>query len=220
MSLLRSSGIRERLSSIIVFSEKIKNSKISARVKGSFLGNWGKYWKNIYLDYKDVVVDTTKACKERPIRALTYFSILGISYYIHQHNPDELSFREALLQYEMKLMFVGENVRNPVSTNHILFLDDCLNRNIIRRMNLGLLSLVWLDNYHEKCAHYKATCAYLKPRYMNFHKRIIDIGFLDKWWILESKMKDYDINDNEINKSFLLYNIILMVKSIFAIDKK
>ncbi|KAK0173920.1 hypothetical protein PV328_007056 [Microctonus aethiopoides] len=199
MSLLRSSGIRERLSSIIVFSEKIKNSKISARVKGSFLGNWGKYWKNIYLDYKDVVVDTTKACKERPIRALTYFSILGISYYIHQHNPDELSFREALLQYEMKLMFVGENVRNPVSTNHILFLDDCLNRNIIRRMNLGLLSLVWLDNYHEKCAHYKATCAYLKPRYMNFHKRIIDIGFLDKWWILESKMKDYDINDNEIN---------------------
>lgn len=44
MSLLRSFGIRERLSSIIVFSERIKKSKISARVKGSFLGNWGNYF--------------------------------------------------------------------------------------------------------------------------------------------------------------------------------
>jgi len=108
-------------------------------------------------------------------------------------------FREQLLQSSAKLIQIGEAIRNPISTEHIKWLEQCYNEGILRRLNLGIMSLVWLDNYSEDCSSYKAVCPYLKPRYINFYERIVDIGFLDNWWFLESKMKDYDINEAEFN---------------------
>lgn len=58
---------------------------------------------------------------------------------------------------------------------------------------------MWIDNYDKDCFLYKTVCPYLKPRYLTFHERIIDVGALDKWWVLETKMKDYDVNESEFN---------------------
>ena len=33
--------------------------------------------------------------------------------------------------------------------------------------------------------------------YLDFYDRIVDVGWLGKWWILEEKMKDRDINPEE-----------------------
>ncbi|XP_008554980.1 mitochondrial import inner membrane translocase subunit Tim29 [Microplitis demolitor] len=167
-------------------------------VKESILQNWGKYWKNLYQDYKDVAIDLKKDCKERPIRALFYFSLIGSGYYFYRVNPDEISFREALMENTSRLMFVAERMRNPVSAEHVLHMKQCLNEQIVRRLSLGVVSFIWLDNYSDLCKQYKVTCTYLKPSLVNFHHRIVDVGFLGKWWILENKMQDYDINNNEI----------------------
>ncbi|XP_034936752.1 mitochondrial import inner membrane translocase subunit Tim29 [Chelonus insularis] len=185
---------------IRLFINSNKNRKCSTtevKAKESTLDNWKRYWKGLYLDYKDVAVDIFNECKNRPIRAVTYLSLLGTCCYFHRVNPDECSFREALLQNSMRLMFVGENNRNPVSVEHIAHMTQCFNENIIRRANLGIISFIWLDNYSNHCCQYKSLCPYLKPQYINFYERIVDVGFLSKWWILEEKMKDYDVNDNE-----------------------
>ena len=97
----------------------------------------------------------------------------------------------------MRIVPVGESIRNPTAVEHIKYMDECYNMNTVRRMNLGIFSLIWIDNYDSTCAHYKATCKYLKPRYLTFHERIVDVGILDTWWNWESKMKDYDINEEE-----------------------
>ena len=68
---------------------------------------------------------------------------------------------------------------------------------ISSRLNLGFLSLLWVDNYAKVCGVFKSQCEYLKPRYLTFHERIVDIGFLGSWWILENKMKHFDINPSE-----------------------
>jgi hypothetical protein len=125
--------------------------------------------------------------------------VLGGCFYFNQYNPDETMFREQLLQSNAKLIQVGEPIRNPVSTQHIKWLEQCYNEGIMRRLNLGILSLIWLDNYNKDCSLYKAVCPYLKPRYMTFYERIVDIGFLGNWWLLELKMKDYDINEAEFS---------------------
>ncbi|MCY5962597.1 hypothetical protein OV760_30045, partial [Salmonella enterica subsp. enterica serovar 1,4,[5],12:i:-] len=39
----------------------------------------------------------------------------------------------------------------------------------------------------------------LKPRWSDFPNRILEIGFFGKWWILSSKMRDWDINDDEFS---------------------
>jgi len=179
------------------FTDKIRNFETPERFKDTFVERWGKYWRNVYLDYHEVAVDVVSGCKERPFRASIYASILGGTYYCANHNPDEMSYREQYLQNTMKVVPVGDKVRNPITVEHIKFLERCYNENTVRRLNLGILSLIWIDNYDSNCAHYKATCKYLKPQYLKFHQRIIDVGFLDTWWVSESKMKDYDVNEEE-----------------------
>lgn len=99
----------------------------------------------------------------------------------------------------MKIMQVGKSVRNSMCENYVQWLGQCYNEGIVRRMNLGIISLIWLDDYDKMCSLYKTVCPYLKIRYLTFYQRIIDIGFLDKWWILENKMKDYDVNEAEFS---------------------
>lgn len=125
--------------------------------------------------------------------------VLGCSLYSSIHNPDEISFKDHMIKYNLKLMLLGEPIRNPVAVKHIEQLQQYYNEGIIRKINLGILSLIWIDNYDENCSLYKAVCPYLKPRYVTFYNRIVDIGFLDKWWMLENKMKDYDVNEAEFN---------------------
>ncbi|XP_054012132.1 mitochondrial import inner membrane translocase subunit Tim29 [Hylaeus anthracinus] len=180
-------------------SSKVKNFETPERLKGTFLERWGKYWKNVYIDYKDVADSVVKDCRERPIRASVYASFIGLGVYMNKHNPDECIFREQLLQSTMKVMQVGQSIRNPISEHHVKWLGQCYNEGIIRQLNLGIVSLIWLDNYDEACSLYKASCSYLKPRYITFYHRVVDVGFLDTWWVLESRMKDYDVNEAEFS---------------------
>lgn len=96
-------------------------------------------------------------------------------------------------------MQVGEAIRNPMSVQYVQWLGQCYNEGIVRRMNLGIVSLIWLDDYDEMCSLYKAVCPYLKTRYLTFYQRVVDIGFLDKWWILDNKMEDYDVNEAQFS---------------------
>lgn len=114
---------------------------------------------------------------------------------MNKHNVDECSFKEHLLHNTIKLMQVGETIRNPTSEHHMKWIGQSYNEGIIRHINLGIISIIWLDNYDEACCLYKAICSHLKPQYITFYQRVVDVGFLDKWWILENKMKDYDVND-------------------------
>ncbi|XP_043524560.1 mitochondrial import inner membrane translocase subunit Tim29 [Frieseomelitta varia] len=175
------------------------NFKMSTITKTTLFQRWGKYWKNLYIDYKESALGAAKDCKEHPVRTSIYFSLLASCVYLHKHNPDECSFKEHLLQNTMKIMQVGKTVRNSMCENYVEWLGRCYNEGIVRRMNLGIISLIWLDDYDKMCSSYKTVCPYLKIRYLTFYKRVIDIGFLDTWWILENKMKDYDVNEAEFS---------------------
>lgn len=38
---------------------------------------------------------------------------------------------------------------------------------------------------------------------MTFHERIMDIGFLGRWWIIDKKMEEFDINPHEWTKNIV-----------------
>ncbi|XP_076387499.1 mitochondrial import inner membrane translocase subunit Tim29 isoform X2 [Megachile rotundata] len=195
---------RHKLTSKVINSlnnvlHKVQNFETPEKLKGTFLERWGIYWKSVCIDYTNTVVDTVNHCKERPIKATIYATLLATGVYLHKHNPDESSFREQLLQSTIKIMQIGEAVRNPVSEKHVKWLGQCYNEGIVRRMNLGIISLIWLDDYDKTYSSYKAACPYLQVQYTTFYQRIVDFGILDKWWVLESKMKDYDVNEAEFS---------------------
>ncbi|CAL7941807.1 unnamed protein product [Xylocopa violacea] len=176
-----------------------KSAEVSEKVKSSVIERWTVYWKNIYADYKEVALNTAKDCKEHPVRTSIYATFLASCVYLSKHNPNECTYKDQLMEDTMKIMQVGTAIRNPVSEQYVKWLSQCYNEGIVRHMNLGIISLIWLDDYDKMCSLYKAVCPYLQVQYATFYQRVVDVGFLDKWWVLESKMKDYDTNEAEFS---------------------
>ncbi|XP_014213601.1 mitochondrial import inner membrane translocase subunit Tim29 [Copidosoma floridanum] len=167
---------------------------ISSQMKETFTKKFLKNWINLYSDYKEVVVEVIENCRIYPMRTTAHVSVVGLVCYCLVSNPDEVIFRDQLISNTLKLVLISEEVRNPISASYLKWLQQNLNEGLIKRLNLGIISFLWLDNYDSKCVAYKATCQYLKPEYSTWNRRVIDVGFLNNWWILNNSMKDYDIN--------------------------
>lgn len=168
--------------------------ELPERLKGTVVEKWANYWKQLGIDYKEMVIDTGKHMIQHPLKT-TVYATLGISTYLFcKHNPDFEDFKKEFQSNKNQLILVHESCQNPISSNHIKNLEKWFNQGVVRRLSLGVISFIWIDNYDKDCSLYKTTCEYLKVPYAGFSERIIDIGFWDKYWVLEERMKDYDVN--------------------------
>lgn len=95
------------------------------------------------------------------------------------------------------MILVNEGVSNSISLETIKKLEQLSNEGVLRRLNLGIFSILWINKYDERCSLYKTRCLYLEPQIYSLHRKIIDIGFLDNWWNLRNKMADYDVEFDE-----------------------
>ncbi|XP_022911278.1 mitochondrial import inner membrane translocase subunit Tim29 [Onthophagus taurus] len=169
-------------------------AKIDAKVKGTILEKWIAYWKNVYKDYKDVAVDVTTDLRQKPMKAFGIFTGIGLATFCAKMNPDATHFRNDYLKACNDLILVHTSLQKQVSADHLKFIEHCYNIKVLRYTNLGLFSIVWVDQFSDACKIFEAECPYLQIEYGKFYGRVIDIGFLNTWWILRSKMIDYDIN--------------------------
>lgn len=192
-----SSGAESVKSKLTTFTNNYK-LEVPERFKGTIVEKWMLYWRNLLIDYRDVFIDIGKQSKARPIRTAIYAGAAAAIYSSINRNPTETDFLDNLRKCTHDMMVVSENCHNPVSAQYVRFLERCYNEGIIRRLNLGVCSLLWLDNYDKALGLYKTTCTYLQPEYLAWHTRIIDVGFWNVWWQLQKKMTDYDVNENNL----------------------
>lgn len=170
------------------------NTKFNSKIKGTFVEKWVKYWKQLAKDYTDVALSVRQEAKDKPIKVAGYVTGLGLLYYCNTHNPNLQSFRAKYLECANDIALISENLVNRETLNHIRYIDDCYNAKLIRYLNLGIASIIWVDNYSDECDVYASQCKYLKVPYSTFKDRILDVGFCNIWWIISRKMLDYDIN--------------------------
>lgn len=168
--------------------------KLPEKYKGTVVEKWANYWKQLGTDYKDVALDTVKTIREKPIRSAAYASLLGSLYTMAKNNPGKDEFMEQLRNYNTELVLVHESCQNPIAAQHFRMIERSINEGVVRWLNLGVVTLVWLDNFAEDLSLYKATCNYLQPDWRTFSDRIIDIGWMNTWWTLRQKTVDYDVN--------------------------
>lgn len=75
------------------FITSVTVEKIGEKVKGTIFENWFKFWKNVFIDYREMIKDVRADVKEKPVKAtllLTGFGFLGVCSKL---NPSEASFR-------------------------------------------------------------------------------------------------------------------------------
>lgn len=134
---------------------------------------------------------------ERPAKASVYAALLGGAWACFYTKPDRMSFEGALLERSNQLALLSPWIRNGTSDGHVQSLVKLRNEGRLRHGSLGLLSLVYSAGYDPDASLYEARCSNLSEPWWEFHRRVLDVGFAGRWWILDSKMQDYDVNPDE-----------------------
>ncbi|XP_029914731.1 mitochondrial import inner membrane translocase subunit Tim29 [Myripristis murdjan] len=164
------------------------------RLKNSKAGVW---FRSLLSDYKEACREVVVGAKERPVKASIYVALLGGTWACFQSKPDDSSFDKALLERSNQLGLLSAWIRSGASDSHVQNLIKLRNEGRLRHISLGLLSVVYREDYDPDTSLYEAQCSNLSFPWRELPQRVLDVGFVGHWWILDHKMKDYDINEDE-----------------------
>lgn len=132
--------------------------------------------------------------KDYPVRSSVYGSIALFAYTCYKTNPNYNLFTDRMRYSQNLVSLVYPESQNPNAIKHLSYLEKCRNEDTIRITSLALFSIIWVHDFSSKLSTADAQCKYLQPELSTFKERIIDVGFMGKWWNIEKQMKDYDVN--------------------------
>lgn len=170
---------------------------LPAKYKGGMIEKWALYWRQLSIDYVEVAMSVVRFGRTQPLRATIYTAATVAVYQCAQLNPTRTDFIRALRQQTGQLVLVDERCQKREASE---FLRDCerqLNEGRLRHVNLGLVSLMWSADHDAAVALYRTTCTYTAPHWRTFGERIVDVGFCGRWWIMQQKMENYDVVDED-----------------------
>lgn len=155
---------------------------------------WMTYWKGVWSDYTTVAKDVVEDARLRPAKAVVMALTAVAASYCAVCNPDEKSFADQLLSSSADLGMVSPELQNHKSAEHVMLLRSEFNERRLHRLNLLLCSIIYLDKNSQHVCTYDADCTYLRSSLRHFVNHIVDVGFLNRWWILGKNMDNYDVN--------------------------
>lgn len=168
--------------------------KFPEKLKGTILERWADYWKNLFIDYRQMLQDLRSDVQEQPTKAFIWATGLTTLYGLVRNNPSEADFKDNLKRITNEVILVSEDCVNPKSIEHLRFLDRCYNEGVVHYRNFGIASVIYISEINYGCDIYKSQCKYLKPTFFSFPSRVVDVGMLGRWWNIYIKTTNYDVN--------------------------
>ncbi|KAM9456706.1 mitochondrial import inner membrane translocase subunit Tim29 [Clarias gariepinus] len=160
-------------------------------------GRAGVWCRSLLRDYKEACREIFVGASERPLKASLYVALFGGAYVCYYTNPDEMSFQSRILETSNQLALLSPWIRSGTSDGHVQSLAKLRNEGRLRYISLGIISLVYMADYDPEPNLYEARCSALSVPWAQLPQRVLDIGFVGRWWLLENKMENYDINEEE-----------------------
>ncbi|TRY66766.1 hypothetical protein DNTS_028801 [Danionella cerebrum] len=157
----------------------------------------GVWCRSLFSDYKEACREAVLGARERPLKASVYLGLLGGMYACYCTNPDDSSFEASLLETSNRLALLSPWIRSGTSDGHVQNLVKLRNEGRLRYASLGIASLTYYSDYDAESNLYEAQCSAIFVPWLELHKRILDVGFVGTWWVLDNKMRDFDINEEE-----------------------
>ncbi len=167
---------------------------------------WGQPLKVIFMDYVEVARDVAAGVRQRPIRALLYSLAAGLLGTSWRRNPDLAGFENDVLEYSNELSMCSKSMRSPHAQAYIEKLISLKSDGYLRHVSLGICSVVLQRVSVPDCDNYHEVCPLLQPRLWTAHERVVDVGLWGKWQLLERNMADFDINEEQLEKSLANQN--------------
>ncbi|MBN3302022.1 TIM29 translocase, partial [Amia calva] len=135
--------------------------------------------------------------RERPIRAALYVSLLGGAWGCYRSNPGPASLQGRLLEASNALLLLSPWVRSGAADGHVRGLLRLQDEGRLRTLSLGLVTVAYSAPFDPDSCLYEARCPPLRPRWIALPDRLLDLGCLGRWWVLERKLRDFDVNEDE-----------------------
>lgn len=154
--------------------------------------------KNIYLDYYEVFKEVQQGARKRPLRASLYGASTLFVLNLFRTNEGLRSYRSEVVSACNRIGSVTENSRNPQSYKFVKTIGELNCHGLLRQVDLGFSTIIYKSNANPENALFRYNCSYLNPSIKEFFQdRIVDLGLLGHWLMLEVNMRDYDINEQE-----------------------
>lgn len=162
------------------------------------LSKMGQPLRALLSDYADVFKDLFSSCLNRPVKTLVYLSVAGGLSLGCVNRPDMRAYVNDVLEYSNELSMCSAAIRSPKAKRYIDSLITMETDGYLQCVNVGIASLIIRKHHSTYCSNYHKTCPSLQPRSWTVHERVVDIGVWGQWLLLETEMKDYDINSEQL----------------------
>ncbi|XP_075979880.1 mitochondrial import inner membrane translocase subunit Tim29 [Anticarsia gemmatalis] len=172
----------------------VRKVKFPEKFKGTIIEKWADYWKNLFIDYRQMLQDLRTDIQDDPVKAMKYTASIMALIGLYKNNPNEIDFRHELKRISNEVVMVSSECLNEKAADHLRYLDTCYNQGVIHYRSLGIASIMYTSELNDSCDLYKAHCSYVQPSYFSFPSRIVDVGLMGKWWNLYKKTTNYDVN--------------------------
>lgn len=146
------------------------------------------------MKFSDVAKDSIKFAKENPVKSSIYGSIGLFSLTCYKTNPTYHHFTDQIRAAQNTIGLVYQESQNLNTIRFLKYLEQCRNEQTIRFTSLALFSVVWVHDYSSELSTSEAKCEYIQPQFSTLFDRIVDVGFMGKFWNIERQMKNYDVN--------------------------
>lgn len=157
----------------------------------------GVWCRSLLGDYKEACREIFVGAYKHPLKASFYVALLGGTYACYYTNPDNTSFQAKILETSNQLALLSPWIRSGTSDTHVQSLTKLRNEGRLRHVSLGIISFAYVTDFDPESSLYEAQCSALSVPWAQLHERVLDIGFAGRWWVLENKMENYDINEEE-----------------------
>ncbi|VVC95265.1 unnamed protein product [Leptidea sinapis] len=170
-----------------------KRITLPEKLKGTIVEKWSNYWKNLFMDYTQMLQDLRTDMQDNPRKAFIWSSALAAAYVLAARNPSEIDFKDTVKRVTNDAILVSEECRNSKSIDHLRLIEQSYNEGVLHYRSLGVISIMYMSELNNECDLYKAHCSYLQPTYFGIFSRIIDIGMMGRWWNVFIKTTNYDV---------------------------
>ena len=149
--------------------------------------------KRIAEDYTFVFQTIGKNISSHPLRAAAKVSAGLALYSVHKENPNEQFYNGQITQYARYFSDLPRSSWNIQSYDYFQTMLERLQDGRINFLNFIFFSIVLSSNERQTSRLYKAQYFSYHLWFSSLYSRVIDVGFLGKFYMLEKNKKDYDI---------------------------
>ncbi len=156
----------------------------------------GQPFKNIIMDYMEVSKDIQKDSRNSPVKYIMFLAMTGFGSFLYTKCPSMSDYQSEIIEYSNEIGLCAESTRNMKCKRHVDTMSTMLVDGYLDCVNFGLFSVVVQRPSSSRCHNYHQVCPHLQPRLWMLPSRVLDVGVMGQWIVLEKIMKDFDVNED------------------------